>query len=265
MGTRSTAIARGLAPVEGGVGTLISFSTQPGNVATDGRGRNSPFAGALAKRISTSNDDLSAILIDVRNDVRKQTENKQIPWEHSALTGRFYFNQPPQNPGPALPPSQQLSDATSEWSRVDKTSIPELETFLRRHASSPEADYARARLANLITPPMAKAPVPQPRTQEMPGGSFDGTWQFTVYDLHGCTDPSNATFSLTISNDVISGGGDRPASGRVNKAGKITFSRPARIVKGATQHYVGHFNGNSGSGRFTGAGRCAGRFSARRQ
>ena len=33
MGTRSTEIGRGLAAVESGVGTLISFSTQPGNVA----------------------------------------------------------------------------------------------------------------------------------------------------------------------------------------------------------------------------------------
>jgi uncharacterized caspase-like protein len=91
MGTRSAEIGRGLAPVESGVGTLISFSTQPGNVALDGAGRNSPFAGALVKRITTSGDDLSALLIDVRNDVRKATQNAQVPWEHSALTGRFYF------------------------------------------------------------------------------------------------------------------------------------------------------------------------------
>ena len=76
MGTRSTEIGRGLAAVESGVGTLISFSTQPGNVALDGSGRNSPFAGALVKRINTSGDDLSALLIDVRNDVRKENQPK---------------------------------------------------------------------------------------------------------------------------------------------------------------------------------------------
>jgi uncharacterized caspase-like protein/regulator of sirC expression with transglutaminase-like and TPR domain len=92
LGTRSAAIERGLAPVESGVGTLISFSTQPGNVALDGAGRNSPFAGALVKHISASTDDLSALLIDVRNDVMRETQRKQVPWEHSALTGRFYFS-----------------------------------------------------------------------------------------------------------------------------------------------------------------------------
>jgi uncharacterized caspase-like protein len=59
MGTRSMEIGRGLAPMESGVGTLISFSTQPGNVALDGSGRNSPFAGALVKRIVSSHDDLA--------------------------------------------------------------------------------------------------------------------------------------------------------------------------------------------------------------
>lgn len=112
MGTRSAEIGRGLAPAESGVGTLISFSTQPGNVALDGSGRNSPFAGALVRRIAASSDDLSALLIDVRNDVRRETQNKQIPWEHSALTGRFYFGDstsprpthiPAPTPAPAPP------------------------------------------------------------------------------------------------------------------------------------------------------------------
>jgi uncharacterized caspase-like protein len=35
MGTRSSEIGRGLAQVEAGIGTLISFSTQPGNVTCD--------------------------------------------------------------------------------------------------------------------------------------------------------------------------------------------------------------------------------------
>jgi uncharacterized caspase-like protein len=83
MGTRSADIGRGLAAVESGVGTLISFSTQPGNVALDGAGRNSPFAGALVKHMSTPGDDLSAILIAVRNDVMQATQRKQVPWEHS--------------------------------------------------------------------------------------------------------------------------------------------------------------------------------------
>jgi uncharacterized caspase-like protein len=66
MGTRSTAIGRGLAPVQSGHGTLISFSTQPDNTAEDGIGRrNSPFSGALVRRLSSSNDEIMALLVDV--------------------------------------------------------------------------------------------------------------------------------------------------------------------------------------------------------
>lgn len=50
LSTRSSDVGRGLAAFESGVGTLISFSTQPGNVALDGSGRNSPFAEALVNR-----------------------------------------------------------------------------------------------------------------------------------------------------------------------------------------------------------------------
>ena len=79
MGTRSAEIGRGLAAVESGVGTLISFSTQPGNVALDGSGRNSPFTAALLKQLASSQDDLSSLLINVRNDVMSSTQNQQVP------------------------------------------------------------------------------------------------------------------------------------------------------------------------------------------
>jgi hypothetical protein len=91
IGTRSGEIKRGLAPVEAGFGTLISFSTQPGNVALDGVGRNSPFAGALVKHLLSSNEEIMGLLVDVRNDVIRETNRQQVPWEHTAMTGRFYF------------------------------------------------------------------------------------------------------------------------------------------------------------------------------
>jgi hypothetical protein len=152
MGTRSTEIGRGLAPVESGVGTLISFSTQPGNVALDGAGRNSPFAGALVRHLATSSDSLSDLLIAVRNDVRQETENKQVPWEHSALTGRFYFNlaaQPAsQQPGPTAAVS--LSEAAEAWAAAkDTKSIPILEDFVARYKDTFYAGLARTRIEEL--------------------------------------------------------------------------------------------------------------------
>ena len=94
MGTRSVSIGRGLAMVESGIGTLISFSTQPGNVALDGDGRNSPYTTALVRNMSHGGLDISSLLIGVRREVMASTNNAQVPWEHSALTERFYFAGP---------------------------------------------------------------------------------------------------------------------------------------------------------------------------
>jgi uncharacterized caspase-like protein len=93
MGTRSTSIGKGLAQAETGVGTFIAYSTQPGNVAVDGAGRNSPFTAALSKYIKESNHNLTSVMIDVRKDVLAATGGKQVPWDHSALTGEFFFKQ----------------------------------------------------------------------------------------------------------------------------------------------------------------------------
>jgi hypothetical protein len=105
MGTRSTAIGRGLAEIQTGQGTLISYSTAPGNVALDGAGRNSPFTGALIRHLSSSNEEIMGLLRDVRNDVLRETQRRQRPWESSGLTERFYFSGPPNAnlPAPVRP------------------------------------------------------------------------------------------------------------------------------------------------------------------
>lgn len=148
MGTRSSAIGRGLANVEAGGGTLISFSTQPGAVAFDGEGRNSPFAEALVKHVASPDLDLGTILIRVRRDVMKETKNKQVPWEHSALTDVFFF-------GPAqtitLPETRaRLSEAAEAWDRTkDTKSIVVLEAFVSRYGETFYGELARARLEGL--------------------------------------------------------------------------------------------------------------------
>ncbi len=148
MGTRSAEVGRGLAPIEAGAGTLISFSTQPGNVALDGTGRNSPFAGALIRYASSSKDDLGAILIDVRNEVMNATKNQQVPWEHSALRGRFYFH---VHAGP------RLSEAERAWQTAkDMASGPALEAFIRRFGDTYYGDLAKMRLAELSQAAAAK-------------------------------------------------------------------------------------------------------------
>ena len=91
MGTRSASVGQGLAQVQTGVGTFIAYSTQPGNVALDGQGRNSPFTAAFTKALATPDRTITTVMIEVRKDVLAATGGRQVPWDHSALTGEFYF------------------------------------------------------------------------------------------------------------------------------------------------------------------------------
>ena len=95
LGTRSTSIGKGLAQVEAGLGTLISYATHPGAVAADGTGHNSPYTASLKARILTAGEDLGSVLISVRNDVLAATAGKQVPWDQSSLRARLYLTAPP--------------------------------------------------------------------------------------------------------------------------------------------------------------------------
>jgi uncharacterized caspase-like protein len=142
MGARSGDVGRGLAVSTSSLGTLISFSTQPGNVALDGEGRNSPFAAALKRHIATPGDDLSTILINVRNDVVRATAAQQVPWEHSSLWTRFYFSPPAaatvNTAAVALNQDQQAELALWKAARTSSDRVA-FQAYLDRY---PQGSYA---------------------------------------------------------------------------------------------------------------------------
>jgi uncharacterized caspase-like protein len=86
-------VRQGLAEVEGKAGTLIAYATQPGNVALDGAGLNSPFTEALLEYIEEPGIDIRDILTKVRMRVMKKTKEKQVPWDHSSLVEKVYFKE----------------------------------------------------------------------------------------------------------------------------------------------------------------------------
>jgi uncharacterized caspase-like protein len=163
MGTRSVEVGRGLGIVQGGAGTLISFSTQPGTLALDGKGRNSPYSAALVRQLATSREDLGTMLIAIRNEVMKETDRRQVPWEHSALTERFYFAPPAEAPAGAPVADARAREASEAWSAAkDTRSLAVLEAFIARYGETFYAELARARVAELrktsVAPPLVDAP-----------------------------------------------------------------------------------------------------------
>lgn len=150
MGTRSGQAGQGLTSVQTGSGTLIGFSTQPGNVALDGDGRNSPYTTALLNEIEVGGRDLHATLAAVRGSVMRATNNRQVPWEHTSLVGPVTLK---EGAVPLLPQQSyapQPSEAERAWGMVKESSNVELlEAFIARYSDSFFAAIAKGRVADL--------------------------------------------------------------------------------------------------------------------
>jgi len=86
----------GFAVAQGGAGTLITFSAQPGQVASDGSGSVSPFMHALLNHIDLRGIDINELMTRVRRDVHANTQGYQVPWTHSALLEPFSFSPAPE-------------------------------------------------------------------------------------------------------------------------------------------------------------------------
>lgn len=84
---------QGLAPIHAPKGTIIAFSTSPGERAMDyGSGRNSIYTGSLLNHIDDTNIPIEDFFKRVRTSVFTLSNGKQTSWEHTSLIGDFYFN-----------------------------------------------------------------------------------------------------------------------------------------------------------------------------
>jgi len=81
-----------LAPIFAPKGTIIAFSTSPGEKASDGKGSNGPYTEALLQHIKIPDIGIEDVFKRVRNSLSISTKGKQTSWEHTSLTGDFFFN-----------------------------------------------------------------------------------------------------------------------------------------------------------------------------
>ncbi|WP_422041150.1 caspase family protein [Roseibium sp.] len=165
MGTRSTSVGNGLARIGSGVGTLVSFSTQPGNVALDGDGRNSPFTAALVEHLGHPGEDISQSLVRVRVDVLQATGGQQIPWENSSLTGKVILKQQQTS---ATGPTPDLQIELAYWNSIkDATDTEYFESYLSQYPNGKFVAIARLKLQDLKRPrTSAKEPAEPPKPVE---------------------------------------------------------------------------------------------------
>ena len=155
----------GLAQIRAPEGTLISYATQPGNVAKDGTGANSPYTTALAQTIRRGGLDIFQTFNEVGILVKRTTGGDQQPWVSSSpIDGSFYFTAPPTASPPVRPPTDPLDEAERVWRTVkDSTSQAVLADFIRQFGGTAFGSMARARLEELKK--AALAPVSQEAKQ----------------------------------------------------------------------------------------------------
>lgn len=165
---------RGLARVSAPTGTLVVFSAAPGEVAEDGRGRNSPFTEALLQHIDTPGLEVRAMVDQVRGSVLRATGNRQVVEDQSRMTGSFFFRAalpvptptPAPTPPPTPPPVVQMPGLSADlvvWPTIAQSRNPaDFERFIEQFPSSPLIPFARNRLTELRREAALAVPTPPP-------------------------------------------------------------------------------------------------------
>jgi len=161
---RGRTAERGLAVVSAPAGSFVAYASGPGQKAQDGEpGGNGVFTGELVKAMATPGLRIEDVFKRVAQGVRERTGGRQVPWVQASLQGDFYFHSTaPSGPtaGLAAPSRDVLV-----WQGIQGSNrAADFETFLRDHADSAFAPYARIRLEDIkqgrtasLTPPTRPA------------------------------------------------------------------------------------------------------------
>ena len=163
-GSRAVVQPKGFVPTAQESGMLIAYATAEGELASDVGAGAGQYARVLSEEIVKP--DVEAVTMFRRVQVRVRSTTGQEPWLGFSALGEVHLA------GVVAPkpvPVPEGTEAAREWARLDKTSVAELETFVRRHAASPQADYARARIDSLKQGLLLPKQKPAPASPVEPG------------------------------------------------------------------------------------------------
>jgi uncharacterized caspase-like protein len=148
----SRAIGRGLAQVEpASPNTLIAYSAKAGSTAMDGDSKNSPFTIALSKHLTTPGLDVRRAFGFVRDDVLKNTSNRQEPFVYGSLGGDdvSLVPAPAAVAPPALTPNPQAEARRDYELALQVGNKDAWSAFLGQYPDGFYANLARIQLAKI--------------------------------------------------------------------------------------------------------------------
>ncbi|QKC98183.1 caspase family protein [Mesorhizobium sp. NZP2298] len=175
---KSRSLGSGLAPIEAkseGVGTggiLIAYATDPGAIAFDGNGVNSPYSTALARHLTEPGVEIQSALTRVRGEVSETTQGRQRPWHNASLGREVFIGKPVAAEAPDVNPAADASNAGATsapapvasdppsweveqrlWDEASKrNSIPFYEAYLDQFPNGRFATVARLNIDELNDP-----------------------------------------------------------------------------------------------------------------
>ena len=220
--------ATGLASVTPTVtDTLVAFAAKAGSVSYDGDGPDSPFTTALVKYIAQPGLDIRRALGKVRDEVLRETGNRQEPYFYGSLGGEDVALVPAKSAAPAAaavpptvtavpPTSVERDDALEALDYRTAERVDSLEgwrAFLAAHPTGSFAQLARAQIEKMLPDGTASASAPE-RTPYV-GGPSNTQPAVGGTGLPASVESAAVTPALTPS-EVCKRDGDRLARLRGN-------------------------------------------------
>jgi len=272
--TRSASIGRGLAKIDSPEGMIIAYATQPGRTAEDGDGRNSPFTTSFLKNIE-AREEIGIIFRRISGDVYQTTHQMQLPEVSLSLTGEFYLNgklQITAMPATTAAPVDPCAAASDHWKSTEAINTKAAyEDHLARFPNCPFASLARAKMASLTAPDLAKEKrrfdgiwlgklVCEPTPSGLPGWKSELAGRVTDGIFHAeigrVGKPGSQTFDGTIEADGTADILQKGWSG-----GRDPFHRP--LGTEFNNRYLSKFEGSHGSGTRSDRASCNVNFTKR--
>ena len=239
---RGLSLRPGLSKVDAPLGTIVSFSTQAGQTADDGTGRNSPYSSAFVKHIEQPKE-IGEVFRDISTDVYETSGKVQLPELSLSIVGKFYLNGsgsiPVAAPAQAAP-ADPCSSAETHWKAVE--TIGTVAAYQDHVARFPSCNFSglakaqieKARMDGLKQKPaLASSDAPT----KTGGGKFDGAWDLNLScPSAGKSAAYSRSMAVTIKDGALRSEFLNPGSpGWLLITGEIEADGKARLAaKGLT-------------------------------
>lgn len=206
---------KGLAPIDAPPGTILAYSTAPGNLAEDGdvASGNGLYTQYLLQEMSRPMARIEDVFKKVRFQVRQKSAGRQIPWESTSLEDDFFFNDgtAPRPVKLADAPEKVKAEVFAEekqaWDRIrDSKTAGDVYAFLQKYPNGMVSELAQAKIAQIEPPKIVAQADRQGVAQTDQSMRFRKGDQYDVVvkDLLTKVEVQRASYSVvSIKDDIV--------------------------------------------------------------